>query len=60
MTDNIINFKRAKKHRKYAEKDAKAVENRVKFGRRKTDKKSAKFAAEKLKKFVEVHKLDDD
>jgi len=60
MPDNIINFKTAKKHAGYAKKDAQATENRVKFGRSKTEKRKTDFDKSKAKTHLDDHKLDDE
>ncbi len=60
MSDNIIHFKTAKKRAGYAQKAKQAAENRIKFGRRKTDKIKDKIEAKKLKDHIEAHQLDDE
>ena len=54
----IVNLNRARKAKARADKDAAAVEHRVKFGRSKAEK--AKQAAEKAmaQKIVDAHKRD--
>ncbi len=58
MADNVINFKAAKKKAGYRQKDKRAAENRIRFGRRKTDKWRDRFETVKLKDHIDAHKLD--
>ncbi len=59
MTDNVVNFKQAKKRAGYAKKEMISAENREKFGRTKADKRAD--AGEKLRQseHVDAHKLDE-
>ncbi len=59
MTDNVINFKAAKKRAGYAAKEIKAAENRKKFGRKKIEKRLDGFEKNKQSKHLDDHKLDD-
>ncbi|MCF6221777.1 MAG: DUF4169 family protein [Robiginitomaculum sp.] len=59
MTDNVINFKAAKKRAGYAKKEIKAAENRKKFGRRKSDKRLDDFEKTQQSEHIDAHKLDD-
>ena len=59
MNDNVINFKAAKKRAGYAKKEMKAAENRKKFGRKKTEKRSDSFERDKQIDHLDNHKLDD-
>ena len=56
----IVNLNRARKAKARADKDAKAAENRVVFGRTKAEKQKA--AAEKriADKIVDAHKREPD
>ncbi|QQR40588.1 DUF4169 family protein [Devosia rhizoryzae] len=56
---DIVNLRTARKQKARADKDAKASENRVFFGRTKAEK--LKEAAEKARaeKHVEAHKRED-
>ena len=56
----IVNLNRIRKHKARADKDAKAAENRVVFGRTKAEKQKA--AAEKriADKIVDAHKREPD
>ncbi len=60
MTDNVINFKQAKKRAGYAKKEAAAQENRTKFGRKKSEKIVDEFNKRQEHQNVDNHKLDDD
>lgn len=60
MTDNVIHFKTAKKQASYVRKEAKASENRVKFGRNKTEKRVEGFDKDKAKTDLNDRKLDHD
>jgi len=59
MTDNIVNFTRAKKRAGYAQKQEKAAENRKKFGRTKAEKRLAEFEQTQEQKHHEDRKLDE-
>ena len=54
----LINLNRARKARVRADKEARATENRVRFGRTKAEKQKA--AAEKTltEKMIDAHKRD--
>lgn len=56
----IVNLTRARKDKARADKDAKAAENRVIFGRTKAEKQKA--AAEKriADKIIDAHKREPD
>jgi len=62
MNDNVVNFNKARKAKARHKKVIKAAENRVKFGRRKSDKdKSAELTRKlqsKLQSKLDGHKLD--
>ncbi len=60
MSDNIISFKGAKKRASYTKKAAQASENRIKFGRTKSEKLKDKFAENKSAQHLDDHKLDDE
>ena len=60
MTDNVINFKRAKKRAGYAKKEQAATENRKKFGRGKSETRLDEFEKNQQAEHVDGHKLDDD
>ena len=57
---DIVSLSKARKARARAEKDAKAAENRVVFGRTKAEKQ--KVAAEKriADKIIDAHKREPD
>lgn len=58
--DNVVHFKTAKKRAGYAEKEAEASENRVKFGRTKVEKRIDSFDKNKAKTDLNARKLDHD
>lgn len=60
MSDNIIKFGKAKKALARKIKEKQAAENRVKFGRRKTDKVLGKHLEQKEKSKLDGHKLSPD
>ncbi len=57
MSDNIINFNKARKAKARHKKVIKAAENRVKFGRRKSDKEKSAELTRKLQSKLDGHKL---
>jgi Domain of unknown function (DUF4169) len=59
MTDNVVSFKRAKKRAGYAKKELTAAENRKKFGRSTTEKRTDEFEKNQADKYVDAHKLDE-
>ena len=54
--DNVVNFNKARKAKARHQKVIKAAENRVKFGRRKSDKQKAADLTKKLQKHLDGHK----
>jgi hypothetical protein len=58
MNDNIIKFGKAAKAVKRAKKDAKAAENRARFGQKKIHKDKKAKLAEKLQTKLDAHKLE--
>lgn len=58
MTGEVVNLRQARKRKNRAEKEAKAEENRVAFGRTKAEKQASRTAIEKLHKSVDGHLLD--
>ncbi len=54
--DNVVNFNKARKAKARHQKVIKAAENRVKFGRRKTDKQKASDLTKKLQQHLDGHK----
>ncbi|MGE0408117.1 MAG: DUF4169 family protein [Amphiplicatus sp.] len=56
----VVNLNRFKKRRKAAEKDAKAAENRTKFGRTKAEKARDKAAREALVRHLDGHAKEDE
>jgi len=53
-----INFNKARKAKLRSEKEKRASETRVKFGRTKAEKQLDKAKADKLTKHVDDHELD--
>ena len=60
MTNDIVNLRQFRKSKARAERDAKAEENRVKFGRTKAEKKLQKAEKEKARRQLDGHKLETD
>lgn len=58
MNDNVVNFNKVRKSKARHQKVLKAAENRVKFGRRKSDKENAAELTRKLQTRLDGHKLD--
>ena len=54
-----VNLNRFKKQKARAEKQARADQNAVKFGRSKAEKDREKSQAEKAKHHIDGHKRDD-
>jgi hypothetical protein len=57
---NIVNLRRARKDRARAEKEARATQNRVKFGRTKEEKRLAQARELLAERRVEAHRRDDN
>lgn len=57
---DIIHFKSAKKKAEYARKNARAAENRVRFGRSKAEKNLEKMAEKKRQERLDDHKITGD
>ena len=58
MNDNVVNVNKVRKSKARHQKVLKAAENRVKFGRRKSDKEKAAELTRKLQTRLDGHKLD--
>lgn len=58
--DNVIKFGKARKKLARQRREAKASENRVKFGRTKSEKQAEETRKTTLKEHVEGHKRDLD
>ncbi len=56
----IVNFKRAKKAKARRAEDAKAADNRVRFGTPKAEKSRVTKLREKDAKTIDAHKLDGE
>ena len=54
-----VNLNKFRKARKRAEKEQRASENRVKYGRTKAEKDLEKSRADKLRKAADDHKIGD-
>lgn len=59
MTGGIVNLRQFRKNKARAEKEARAEENRVKFGRTKAEKQFQKATGEKASSHLDSHKLGD-
>ena len=57
---NVVNLNRFRKDKERAEKVAKASENRVTHGRRKSDRDVEKAREDKAGKALDQHRLDKD
>ena len=55
---DVINLNKKRKIKIRSEKEQKASENRVKFGRTKTEKKMQKIDNERSERHLDGHKLD--
>ncbi len=60
MTRDIVNLNRFRKARARAEKEAKAEENRARFGRTKAERQLDKATADKARSHMDGHKLEGD
>jgi len=56
----IINLRQARKQKARAEKEARANENRVAFGRTKAEKNLSQAEQDLAKSRLDLHKRDDD
>ncbi|MEN3931341.1 DUF4169 family protein [Microvirga sp. W0021] len=55
----IINLRQVRKRKEKTEKEAKAEQNRILFGRTKAEREKAKLLEEKAAKFIDGHKRED-
>ncbi len=60
MPSDIVNLRQFRKSKARAEKDAKAEENRVKFGRTKAEKQLQKAEKEMAFRQLDGHKRDKE
>lgn len=60
MSAEIVNLKQAKKAKARAEIEKRAAANRVLHGRTKTEREKLDQEAEKRRRLLEAHKLDED
>lgn len=58
MTGDIVNLRQARKVRARREKETRAAENRVQFGRSKSEKNLTRTTAEKSAAHVDAHKRE--
>ncbi|MEE2691191.1 MAG: DUF4169 family protein [Pseudomonadota bacterium] len=58
--NDVVNLNKFRKRKKAAEKQAKASQNRVKFGRSKAQKTQEKQRLETLAKHLDGHRRDGD
>lgn len=56
----IINLRQARKQKAWAEKEARATENRLSFGRSKAEKKLTKAEEAMAQSRLDAHKRDSD
>jgi len=57
--DNVVNFNKVRKSKTRHKKVLRAAENRVKFGRRKSDKQTTADLTKKLQQHLDGHKRDN-
>jgi hypothetical protein len=55
MSGEIINLRKARKARKRQDKDARAAENRVAFGRTKAERTVVKAESERAERRIDAH-----
>ena len=60
MTGNVVNLRVARKRKDRAQKEAKAEQNRISFGRTKQEKNLTRALNEKQKNFVDAQKLNPE
>lgn len=60
MTGNVVNLRMARKRKDRAQKEAKAEQNRISFGRTKKEKNLTRALNEKQKNFVDAQKLNPE
>jgi hypothetical protein len=56
----IVNLRQARKQKARAEKEARAAENRVNFGRSKAERKLRQAERDKAESRLDSHKRDDE
>ncbi|WP_112662557.1 DUF4169 family protein [Microvirga flavescens] len=56
----IINLRQARKHKARADKEARAAENRIAFGRTKEERQLTQARRDLDKKKLDAHKRDDE
>jgi hypothetical protein len=56
----VINLQKKRKAKARTDKEKKAAENRIKFGRTKAEKQTEKMKSEILSRHIDGHKIDDD
>jgi hypothetical protein len=60
MSGDIVNLRQFRKSKARAEKDAKAEQNRAKFGRTKGQKQLDKAAEDAARRHLDGHKIETD
>ncbi|MTI45401.1 uncharacterized protein DUF4169 [Roseibium hamelinense] len=60
MSAEVINLRQVRKRKAKAEKEKSAEQNRLAFGRSKSEKDASRTAREKLKGHVDQHRIDHD
>ena len=56
----IINFRKARKKKERVDKDAKAANNRAKFGRKKEERSHSEAAKDLLDRKLDAHRRESD
>ena len=54
----IVNLRRARKGKARAEKDARAADNRVRFGRTKAEKRESEIESRRVERKLDGKKID--
>lgn len=60
MPGDVVNLRQFRKSKARAEKNARAEENRVKFGRTKAERQAERAEKDKAHRHLDGHKLTDD
>lgn len=59
MTGRVVNLRQARKRRARAEKERKAEQNRIRFGRTKAERNLSEALREKHARHVDDHRRED-
>ncbi len=60
MTGKVVNLRQARKRRARAEKEKRAEENRIRFGRTKAERNLSGMLREKHVRHVDGHRREDE